>query len=123
MVEEHGIFHMYVPLYPAGMLYHPVAMMHGVSGNRLGPWSWDNMTDVEVSFNPGALVYNDSAGTTQYTLWVTKPDGATLGKVYTSTDAQGPFVEVPNSNSTGCYINPSPFKVEDNFYCTGKSEA
>ena len=67
------------------------------------------------------LQYTDPAtGTMRYTLWVSKPDGATLGKVYSAGSAAGPFTEVPNSNSTGCYINPSPLRVNGSFYCTGQ---
>lgn len=119
MILDNGTYHMYVPLYPAGLLYHPVSLLHGTAPTRLGPWSWSNLTGVDVSFNPGALVYVDSTGATQYTLWITRPDGATLGKVYSSTSAGGPFAEIPNSNSSGCYINPSPLYHDGTFYCTG----
>lgn len=154
---------MYVPLYPAGLLYHPVATMRGYAKARLGPWTWvstvyhptpascsccskklqwirertgckglgcipqsktnarahtlltqlqTDMTGVDVSINPGALQYNVSTTTVdgkqtetmQYSLWTSKPDGGTLGKVYTSTSPTGPFVEVPNSNSAS--FNP-----------------
>ena len=122
MVVDSGTYHMYVPLYPAGELYHPVSVLHGTAPARFGPWTWGNLTAVEVSINPGALQYVDPADgrTMRYTLWVSKPDGGTLGKVYTSTSAGGPFVEIPNSNSTGCSINPSPLMVDGAFYCTGQ---
>ena len=54
-------YHMYVPLYPAGELYHPVSLLHGTAATRLGPWTWSNLTGVPVSINPGALVYEDAA--------------------------------------------------------------
>ena len=120
IVVDAGQYHMYVPLYPAGLLYHPVSLMHGTASSRLGPWTWSNLTGVDVSFNPGALTYKDSAGTTHYTLWTTKVDGAALGKVYTATSAAGPFSEIPGSNTSGCYINPSPLYVDGVFYCTGQ---
>ena len=56
-----GTYHMYLPLYPAGLLYHPTAMLHGTAPDRFGPWTWTNLTGVEVSFNPGALVYGEGA--------------------------------------------------------------
>lgn len=41
MLEDaDGGYHMYVPLYPAGLLYHPVATMRGYAKARLGPWTW-----------------------------------------------------------------------------------
>ena len=48
MVLDDGTYHMYVPLYPAGELYHPVSLLHGTASNRFGPWSWRNLTGVEV---------------------------------------------------------------------------
>ena len=41
-------------------------------------------------------------------------------QVYSATSAAGPFVEIPNSNSTGCYINPSPLYHDGSFFCTGQ---
>ena len=122
--EATGTYHMYVPLYPAGLLYHPVSLLHGTAPKRYGPWTWRNETGVEVSFNPGGLAYRDTRDpanpTTKYTLWVTKPDGAQLGAVYSAGSAAGPWVMIPNSNSTGCYINPSPLFHDGAFYCTGQ---
>ena len=121
MLEENGTYHMYLPLYPAGLLYHPVALMHGTAPERLGPWSWSNLSGVEVSINPGALQYRDPVdGEMRDTLWVSKPEGATVGAVSTSRAAGGPFIEGPGSNSTGCSINPSPLYVNGSFYCTGQ---
>jgi hypothetical protein len=121
MVQDGPDFHMYVPLYPAGLLYDPVSVLHGTSPARDGPWTWANMSDVQVAFNPGALQYIDPTdGKMRFTYWSTKVNGETAGKVYTSASAAGPFVEIPFSNNTGCYINPSPFVVDGKFFCTGQ---
>lgn len=99
---------MYVPLYPAGELYHPVSLLHGTAASRIGPWSWKNLTGVIISINPGALVYTDPlSGAMHYTLWVSHPDHATVGAV-SATSPDGPFTDIPNSNTTNCSINPSP---------------
>eukprot|EP00911_Craspedida_sp_UC1_P002170 UC1_evm1s1666 len=127
--ESEKTYHMYAPLYPAGLLYHPVALMHGVSLAREGPWTWSNTTGLPVSINPGALVYTTTtplggaaqgSAVTRYTLWFSRPDGATVGSVYASGSAAGPFTYVPGSNATGCYINPSPLYVNGSLYCTGQ---
>lgn len=120
IADGDGNFHMYIPLYPAGELYHPVSLMHGVARNRLGPWRWNNLTGVDVSINPGALTYTNTNGITQHTLWVSRADGQALGKVYTSGSGAGPFSEIPGSNMTGCSINPSPLFYNGTFYCTGQ---
>ena len=63
MVLDHGTYHMYVPLYPAGELYHPVSLLHGMAASRFGPWSWRNLSGVEVSINPAALTHGAGART------------------------------------------------------------
>ena len=50
-VNGDGTYHYYIPLYPAGELYHPVSLLHGSGPTRLGPWTWNNLTGVDVSFN------------------------------------------------------------------------
>jgi hypothetical protein len=114
-----GLYHMYLPLYLKGLLYHPVEMLHGTARERTGPWTWRNLTGVDVSFNPGALVYGEGERT-RYTLWTSKPDGSTVGAVFHSSSPAGPFVEIPGSNNTGCSINPSPLFVDGQFFCTGQ---
>ena len=65
--------------------------------------------------------YIDPAdGKMRFTYWSTKVAGDSAGKVYTSASGAGPFVEIPFSNNTGCYVNPSPFMVDGKFFCTGQ---
>ena len=113
-----GTYHMYLPLYPAGLLYHPTALLHGSAPTRFGPWTWQDLPGVEVSINPGAMVY-EVGNEPRYTIWVSKPDGQTIGAIFHSASPDGPFLEVPGSNSSGCYINPSPLFTAGHFYCIG----
>ena len=91
-------YHMYLPLYPKGLLYNPTALLFGTAPTISGPWSWENLTGGDlpavVDVNPGALVF-DSQGKTVYSLW-------TAGAVYVADAPGGPFKLVPDSNSSGC---------------------
>ena len=35
---------MYLPLYPKGMLYHPVALLFGTAPALYGPWNWTDLS-------------------------------------------------------------------------------
>jgi hypothetical protein len=110
---------MYLPLYPAGLLYHPTALLFGTASTRFGPWSWENLTGGDlptvVDVNPGALAF-DSEGKTVYSLW-------TAGAVYIADAPGGPFKHVPGSNSSGCKVNASPLIYQGDFYCIGQKGA
>jgi hypothetical protein len=109
-------YHMYLPLYPKGLLYNPTALLFGTAPTISGPWSWENLTGGDlpavVDVNPGALVF-DSQGKTVYSLW-------TAGAVYVADAPGGPFKLVPDSNSSGCRVNASPLFYGGNFYCIGQ---
>ena len=109
-------YHMYLPLYPKGLLYNPTALLFGTAPTISGPWSWENLTGGDlpavVDINPGALVF-DSQGKTVYSLW-------TAGAVYVADAPGGPFKLVPDSNSSGCRVNASPLFYGGNFYCIGQ---
>jgi hypothetical protein len=112
-------YHMYLPLYPAGLLYHPVALMLGTASSMFGPWSWRNLSGGDlptvVDVNPGALVF-DSKGKTVYSLW-------TAGSIYVADAPSGPFTLVPGSNSSGCKVNASPLFAKSRFFCIGQKGA
>ena len=112
-----GIYHMYLPLYPRGLLYHPTQLLHGTAPALYGPWAWQNLTGVQAGINPGALVFNDTkTGKSVYSLWVS-------GVVYVADAPGGPFTVAPGSNATGCTINASPLFHGGAFYCTGQKGA
>ena len=117
--EDDGLYHMYLPVYAhpsTTPLYNPTDMFHGTASHRLGPWTWRNLTGVDVNFNPGALVYGKGTHK-RYTIWVSGHPG----KIYHSQSPDGPFTEIPGSNATvACSINPSPLFVNGTFYCTGQ---
>ena len=117
---ESSSFHMYLPLYPAGLLYHPVALMFGTASTIYGPWSWRNLSGGDlpavVDVNPGALVFNSKAGKTVYSLW-------TAGSIFVADAPGGPFKLVPGSNNSGCKVNASPLFARGRFFCIGQKGA
>jgi hypothetical protein len=113
-------YHMYLPLYPKGLLYHPVELLFGTAPAMYGPWSWRTISGGDlpavVDVNPGALVFNNSEGETVFSLW-------TAGAIYVADSPGGPFVLVVGSNGSGCKVNASPLFHQGNFYCIGQKGA
>jgi hypothetical protein len=107
-------------LYPVNTtrpLYDPTFLAHGTSPTRLGPWSWRNLTGVNVTlpfgYNPGALVSTDAAvgGKQIYSLWVS-------GSIWKADAPGGPFTKA-GALPDACHVNASPLFHGGAYYCTG----
>eukprot|EP01048_Picozoa_sp_COSAG05_P002603 COSAG05_NODE_108_length_18693_cov_7.956709_13_plen_216_part_00 len=120
IVRSGADYHMYLPLYQKGTLYHPVALLYGSAPSMYGPWTWENLTGGDlptvVDVNPGALVFNDTGGTAVYSLW-------TAGAIYVAAAPAGPFRLVKGSNNSGCKVNASPLFHAGAFFCIGQKGA
>eukprot|EP01051_Picozoa_sp_SAG22_P003351 SAG22_NODE_162_length_16848_cov_16.978267_5_plen_301_part_00 len=121
IVQSGSAYHMYLPLYPAGLLYHPVELLFGTAPAIYGPWSWRPLAGGDlpavVDVNPGALVFvSPQTGMTVYSLW-------TAGAIYVADAPAGPFKLVAGSSSSGCKVNASPLFHDGQFYCIGQKGA
>ena len=107
------LYYMYLPLYPAGDLYHPTDVLLGTAPDYYGPWTYTPLKDVLVDINPGAMAYNDpKTDKPVYTLWLRT-------NLYSSASPAGPFTIIDSNLPKDCSINASPIYYKGLFYCTG----
>ena len=104
-----GNYHMYNPLYKKGSLLKTQAMLHGVSTNIEGPYTWT--AEKNMGSNPAFVTFNGTDGKTKYTLWVG-------GNVYISDSVEGPFTQVAGRGPGG---NPAPIYHKGAWYATSQS--
>jgi len=114
VADANGRLHIYMPVYPPGSLYTPSAIKHGVADAVEGPWSFDELPDLNVTVgeNPAALVYTDAASNASVvSLWVS-------GLVFLAASPFGPFQAVPRFSYPGG--NPAPVFHNGAFFMTNQ---
>jgi len=112
LVAAGGLFHLFVPLYPAGSLVTPTSTLHGVAAAATGPFDWASRPQLPLADeNPAFVVYTDAATSkTVYSLWLG-------GMVRLADSVEGPFVPVAGYPGG----NPAPVFHDGAFYMTNQA--
>lgn len=108
-----GVYHLYNPIYPVGMLGGTTTMLHGTAENVTGPYLWGKQPDITIANlaafdGPKSVVFAEN-GTTVYSLWLG-------GGVLLADNLYGQFKKLEGFTYPGA--NPAPLWHNDGFYFT-----
>ena len=113
IVKVGDTFHMFNPLYKRGSLLETQDMLHGVSNNITGPYSWRTQNQGNMGSNPALVAFLDpETNVTKYSLW-------SGGNVYVSDDINGKFELVSGENPR--LSNPAPIFHNGRWFATSQS--